>query len=707
MGIDVVHTAHRPRQAAADGLRGLAALNVVIAHFVAAFWPTVLHGNYPENFGPALSPTPWDWLLQLPLVNIGFNGAFAVAVFFALSGHVLAQPDATAPGSHVFWRRAVARWPRLGLPVAAGVLGTYALFAAGAMPYQAFGFLPTYAEALDWAKVGAEAAFGVLWLGWSQTNPPLWSLRWEFVGSVALLLTLALWGRWPRLCRGMVLLLGVGAIAGLGGGSTYLLALWGGALWAQKSATPYHSPRVRWLVLVLAVYLGGFQYHNPWYGWSDVLSNTLSSYLGNSWQAKELCNLFGALLLLDTLRRGTLQRYLCWRGLQWLGRVSFALYLVHFAVLMSVGLWLGLMLRPWGLGGAWLALLVYLGASLWAAALFERWIDRPAVSISRQIAGVVVLKATRLWHRALLYADYDLLLPLLARLPSRWAYRAGRWRSHWHYATCRDWAELTIGQPYVRERATLVCATLEASGYPIPHPVHAAVQERYHTVGREELDVYRFNRHGWGCFSTHTEALQAALQTRDRSRGLVALTLHFDKSLVGVTGLGLCGETTHVAVSSITEDLRIDPAIRRFFLRKYCAAGRLMCGGRFTYLESGLRQLLKALRRGEVVCVVADAPATAEGAGVWVPWLGQERKLQELGLRLTLETDSDMMGVVCTHGEDGSATWHCTPVLPASQDAHARYQQIMVFLEQQVRQQPSRWWAMHQLNDYPTRPLHN
>ena len=319
MGTDIVTPAHRPRQAAADGLRGLAALNVVIAHFVAAFWPSALHGNYPESFSTATHPSPWDWLLQLPLVNIGFNGAFAVAVFFALSGHVLAQHDATAPGSHVFWRRALARWPRLGLPVMAGVLCTYALFAAGAMQHQALGFLPTYADSLSWAKVGAEAAFGVLWLGWSQTNPPLWSLRWEFVGSLALLLVLALWGRWPRVWRGMVLLLGAGAIAWLGGGSTYLLALLGGALW--------------------------------------------------------------------TLRRGTVQRFLCWRVLQWLGRVSFAIYLVHFAVLMSVAMALSLVLRPWGFGGVWLVLLVYLGVCLLAAVWFERWIDRPAVSASRRMAN--------------------------------------------------------------------------------------------------------------------------------------------------------------------------------------------------------------------------------------------------------------------------------------------------------------------------------
>lgn len=700
MGTHAIHRpSHPARQPEADGLRGLAALNVVIAHFVAAFWPTVLHGNYPDSFGPAAHPSQWDWLLQLPIVNIWFNGAFAVAVFFALSGHVLTQPDATAPGSHVFWRRAIARWPRLGLPVAAGVLATYALLVVGAMPHHAFGFLPDYAQSLGWTDVWAEAAFGVLWLGWSHTNPPLWSLRWEFVGSMALLVTLALWGRWPRLWRGIVLLLSGAAIAWLGGASTYLLALFGGALFAQSPHRPHAG---RWLVLAVAVYLGGFQYDNPWYGWSSALSNSG----GNGWHAKELCNLFGALLLVDAVRRGVLQRLLCWRALQWLGQVSFALYLVHFAVLMSVALGLGLVLRPWA-GGAWLVLIAYLAVCLLAAALFERWIDRPAVQVSRQLAKGAVPRAARLWHRVVLYADYELLLPLLACLPTAWAYRAGRWRSRWHYATSRDWAELTIGQPYVRERATHVCMALRASGYPIPEDIQHAVQERYHTVGREELDVYRFDRHGWRGFTTHLDALQTALQQRDRQRGLVALTLHFDKSLVGVTGLGLCGETTHVAVSSITEDLRIDWSIRQFFLRKYRAAGRLMCGGRFTYIESGLRQLLKALRRGEVVCVVADAPATPEGAGIWVPWLGQERKLQELGLRLALETNSDMMGVACIHEADGSATWHCTPVLPAGQDAHARYQQIMAFLEQWVCRQPSRWWAMHQLNDYPARPLAN
>jgi peptidoglycan/LPS O-acetylase OafA/YrhL len=68
-----------------------------------------------------------------------------------------------------------------------------------------------------------------------------------------------------------------------------------------------------------------------------------------------------------------------------LGRLSFGLYLVHFPILFTLACWGFLKLTtalPYpvavSMTGAGFALLV-----LVAAAAFERWIDRPAIRLSR------------------------------------------------------------------------------------------------------------------------------------------------------------------------------------------------------------------------------------------------------------------------------------------------------------------------------------
>ena len=76
----------------ADGLRGIAALNVTISHFLCAFLPMVMHGIYPGVFKAADHPDAVTRILSNPLVSLLYNGHYPVVVFFVLSGYVLTIP---------------------------------------------------------------------------------------------------------------------------------------------------------------------------------------------------------------------------------------------------------------------------------------------------------------------------------------------------------------------------------------------------------------------------------------------------------------------------------------------------------------------------------------------------------------------------------------------------------------------------------------
>lgn len=159
-------------------------------------------------------------IAQSPLVSLFYNGHFAVSIFFALSGYVLALPwhqngthqslpsssmVAKHEGGHhsrsdeacrTIRRRLWGRFLRLHIPAAASMTFAYALQLAGAYNRRNTTLRPEI-TAYWWTIIPGNVPFanfvqallgGELLHGTVEVNPVLWTLKLEFWGSVVLLL---------------------------------------------------------------------------------------------------------------------------------------------------------------------------------------------------------------------------------------------------------------------------------------------------------------------------------------------------------------------------------------------------------------------------------------------------------------------------------------------------------------------------------------
>ena len=388
-----------------DGLRGIAALVVVFCHFALAFQPAFLSGRPAQ--GAAAAATG---LSRTPLV-LFWNPDCAVAVFFVLSGFVLAAAaSAASPGQPALRLLAsvLRRWVRLAGPV----LGTSALIllliqAAGvqnraaaalngsdwlAMPFGWLAFAPNSPAIMLRQSLFDIFADAVHW--W---NPALWTMPIEFWGSVGTFVFYAVSRPCPAWARAVALAAAAAALlagaagtmaanaAGFGAGAL----LWEAVQWhGAGRATPAWASAAAWpggaAAFAAALLLGGTPY--------DMAGTPyLAAYAwASSWVAEPVLQAHraGAVLMVAAA--------LTWPPLQWaltrapvqaLGRISFAVYLLHIILICTLCSRIVLRLSPaWtydaATAAAFVALLLVL---LPLAAAMTALVDTPSIRLSRRV----------------------------------------------------------------------------------------------------------------------------------------------------------------------------------------------------------------------------------------------------------------------------------------------------------------------------------
>lgn len=318
------------RIAAFDGLRGVAALIVVIYHFLCLLYPQMT---------PSMSDAPVA-IAHTP-VHIFWNGRFAVAVFFVLSGFVMAAATDRRRSSLV--SNSVTRYLRLAVPAALSCVLAWVWLSV--WPTAAETMAATIEAPSRWLQYTyqgdvktvvhavADGTVANFWRGYSRFNNVLWTLQYELVGSLAIFV-----GYWLSAGRARLLLLllsSVGIILFIPG--PYLAFTLGAAL--------YEARMRGWLdkipaAVPLLALIGGILLGYPGAGSHERLS---LPPVPDQWElgaSRGMIPVLAAgLLVYATFALHSMSRFLSHAVPVWLGRISFSLYLVHVPPLYTVVAW--------------------------------------------------------------------------------------------------------------------------------------------------------------------------------------------------------------------------------------------------------------------------------------------------------------------------------------------------------------------------------
>lgn len=382
-----------------EGLRGIAALAVFFAHFIAAFLPYSVRGLFrggsqiPQRFW-------WEPILSNPAVNLLMNGALAVQIFFVLSGYVLTKRYFEKDDQMSLRIGLTKRYTRLVIPVFvscvfAWVILTMGWMGTGLAPVLSAAGWPmaSYAAPISFTEVVTGSFFRIPFFGLGTAiNSPLWTMYVEMAGSFILFGVYLVFGKekplWIIGSFTLIMLMWKPSDSTM----IYFFAILSGSLIHYFKDWLVSRPIFAVLSGVIGVLIGAFSYSRfyaplhkidlPHLGWP--LFNLEASEI-------TLYTAIGAFFIVcSVIGSARIAWIFALRIPVYLGRISFSLYLLHWPIICSLSYAvIHLLFVGWG----WryepalaVTLVITLLACLGASHLMTRYVDEFAIGISDRFA---------------------------------------------------------------------------------------------------------------------------------------------------------------------------------------------------------------------------------------------------------------------------------------------------------------------------------
>ncbi len=378
----------KPKLQYLEGLRGLAAIIVVLHHYTYAFYPTLNNGNiqqsHIENIEVVFATTP---------LNVFYNGGFAVALFFVLSGYVLSFSYFKTKHINVILKNAAKRYFRLLIPVGGSVIIACCFIKLGFMFNSQIAIQTKNTDWLNGCFYESGSLFSiaknmfvdVFFFRDNKYNPVLWTMTYELLGSFLLFLFL-LTTHWfkQKLIFYLLIILTLFYL----NESLYAAFLLGSVLHLfslQNLKKTYKN--------TLLIFIGLIGLFLSSYPAIENTNNTCYLFITTTLiSSPEFYHVIGAFMLLFiVLNSMYVQKLLSHNLLNYIGKISFSFYLLHFIVLCSLSSWLFIYFEKtnsYNLSVLF-SFIISLPAILISAHFYYKHIDTLGIKLSENLARVI------------------------------------------------------------------------------------------------------------------------------------------------------------------------------------------------------------------------------------------------------------------------------------------------------------------------------
>ena len=368
-----------------EGLRGYAALTVVVLHFLATYFPAFIWGkpntahNVLELF---LFSSPFGILL-----TVFYNGNLAVFIFFILSGFVLSYKFFKNGDSKAVTEGIAKRYFRLVIPALASVLiayfllrnrlffnGTAALSTGSVWLGKLWAFKPNFGDMI------IDGLFRNMFQNVYKYNLVLWTMMFELYGSMLVYAACSIIGKnrnrhWYY-CMLIFILLFLNVVY-----IPFLLGLVLCDIFVNRRSVIESLPGWGIFPLLLcSIYIGAFNPDKYFFRYLDFNIPFMASF--------DKLNLFYTLsafmIMLIFLRYRLVQRIFSNSFFRFLGNISFSLYLTHLIIICSLSnfIFLYLMRHQFSYNSsALISIIISFPVSIVAALAYYNTIDKPTVTL--------------------------------------------------------------------------------------------------------------------------------------------------------------------------------------------------------------------------------------------------------------------------------------------------------------------------------------
>jgi peptidoglycan/LPS O-acetylase OafA/YrhL len=314
-----------------EGLRGIAALVVMLGHMVRGLVP--------------LGDARWDGLHQFHRWML--NGGAAVTVFFVLSGFILSLNFAKDRSRLRVFTALLKRWPRLAALTTIACLVSWGLIALSQDNYEQAAAVtgnqwmashfnaPLKGHDMSIAAAVRDGLYQVFMSGSSRFDSPLWTMRIELFGSfVVFVIAPILFGlpSWaPRLAVSAAVMAAGGTALPLAYMSDFLVGILLALLFAED-----RLPRLSNLAAAAAGLAGLYLFCFS-AGETHFIHAPIKAVLPAGEAAHFVWDLSAALMIMVLLGNPLLRRLFSKNWAIWLGVLSFPIYLLHVPIMLSAG----------------------------------------------------------------------------------------------------------------------------------------------------------------------------------------------------------------------------------------------------------------------------------------------------------------------------------------------------------------------------------